>query len=171
MFPVTDKSQTIIDCFMQSAKAGGVELHKQIGIQGISALARGGFELNFTDGGLVQADIVCVACGSLKASSLTRALEGMGHHIEPLAPSVFAVNVNDSRIQGLLGMAVPQARVRLTAGGTGQTGPLLVTHRGFSGPAMIGSLSSTACWPQPHWNMISASPHAISVIFLTKWQW
>lgn len=137
MFPVTDDSQTIIDCFMQAAKAAGIELRTGTGIKGISMLPTGGFELDFGNGSAVQADKVCVACGSLKASPLTRALEGLGHHIEPLAPSLFAVNVSDKRIHGLLGVAVPQARVRLTAGGAEQSGPLLITHRGFSGPAIL----------------------------------
>ncbi len=137
MFPVTNLSQTIIDCFMRTARAGGIELRTRMEVRGITALAGGGFELDFANGETVRADKVCVACGSLKASSLTRALEGMGHHIEPLAPSLFAVNVNDRRIEGLLGVAVPQARVRLTAGGGEQAGPLLITHRGFSGPAIL----------------------------------
>lgn len=137
MFPVTDQSQTIIDCFMRSAREGGIELRTGAGIKGISVTDGGGFDLEIGDGGTLPVDKVCVACGSLKASPLSAALEAMGHTIEPLVPSLFAVNVTDKRIQGLLGVAVPQARVRLPAGGQEQVGPLLITHRGFSGPAIL----------------------------------
>lgn len=137
MFPVTDRSQTIIDCFMRAAEAGRIGLRTETGLKGITALTGGGFVLDFGDKGTTTADKVCVACGSLKASPLTRALETLGHTLEPLVPSLFSFNVNDRRIAGLLGISVPQARVRLAHGGGEQTGPLLITHRGFSGPAIL----------------------------------
>ncbi len=137
MFPVTDQSQTIIDCFLQAAADGRVRLTRETGLKGIKAIAGGGFELDFGDKGTVGADAVCLASGSLKASPLTRALEQLGHQIEPLVPSLFSFNVTDRRIAGLLGVSVPQARVRLSSGGSQQCGPLLITHRGFSGPAIL----------------------------------
>lgn len=137
MFPVTDKSQTIIDCFMGAAAAGGILLRTEIGLKDISVLPNGGFALDFGGKGTSTADKVCVACGSLKASPLTRALENIGHSLEPLVPSLFSFNVNDRRVAGLLGVSVPMARVRLASGGGEQSGPLLITHRGFSGPAVL----------------------------------
>lgn len=137
MFPVTDKSQTIIDCFMSAAAVGGVLLRTETGLKRISILPKGGFVLDFGDKGKSTVNKVCVACGSLKASSLTRALEKIGHSLEPLVPSLFSFNVNDRRVAGLLGVSVPKARVRLASGGGEQSGPLLITHRGFSGPAVL----------------------------------
>jgi len=137
MFPVTDESQTIIDCFMQAARKARIELCSGTGLVDIHPRPDGGFELDLGPAGTVRADKVCVASGSLKASPLLRAVEALGHTIEPLAPSLFAFNVNDSRIGGLAGLSVPRASVRVSPDGTPQSGPLLITHRGFSGPAIL----------------------------------
>jgi predicted Rossmann fold flavoprotein len=138
MFPSTHNSQTIIDCFLRLAQSGRVQLSPRTALKALTPSPAGGFELDFGDAGKVLAGVVCLASGSLKASTLTQALTRLGHRIEPLAPSLFAVNVSDKRIQGLLGVAVPQAVVRLQEGGSGpRKGPLLITHRGFSGPAIL----------------------------------
>jgi predicted Rossmann fold flavoprotein len=137
MFPVTDDSQTIIDCFMESARSARVELHDKQALTGLNPRTGGGFDLDFGEAGTVSADAVCVACGSLKDSPLTRALESLGHFIEPLAPSLFAMNISDSRLHGLSGISVQDASVRAGANGRPQNGPLLITHRGMSGPAIL----------------------------------
>ncbi|WP_309387800.1 NAD(P)/FAD-dependent oxidoreductase [Cerasicoccus frondis] len=137
MFPVTDESQTIIDCFLQTSQEAGITRLKGVGLKSLAVQETGGFQLELTDGGMAQADAVCVAVGSLKASPLMRALESLGHQIEPLAPSLFAFNVADKRTHGLAGLSVQGASVKVVDGGKAQTGPILVTHRGFSGPAIL----------------------------------
>lgn len=149
MFPDTDDSQTIIDCFHQAARKAGVQLHTGIGLNALRHNANGSFTLELSNDSLARADAVCIATGSLKASPLTRALEALGHTIEPLAPSLFAFNVADKRTHGLSGLSVQSASVTvmLPAGAsagtptgkkaTPQTGPILITHRGFSGPAIL----------------------------------
>lgn len=156
MFPTTDDSQTIIDCFQHSARSAGVQLRKACGLKSISFQSPD-FSLQLSDGSLVAADKVLVACGSLKASNFTRSLEALGHSIAPLAPSLFAFNLADKRTQGLAGLAVQNASVSLggrlspAAGtytnpstpsrnkqtNTAQQGPILITHRGLSGPAIL----------------------------------
>jgi predicted Rossmann fold flavoprotein len=148
MFPDTDDSQTIIDCFHDAARKAGVQLHKGIGLQALRRnAADASFTLELSNGTLARADAVCIAAGSLKASPLTRALEALGHHIEPLAPSLFAFNVADKRTHGLAGLSVQNASVTVAAapGSSAQgsakpsiqNGPVLITHRGFSGPAIL----------------------------------
>lgn len=151
MFPDTDDSQTIIDCFHQAARKAGVQLRKGIGLKSLSLEEASTshsplFTLHLTDDTHVSADSVLIATGSLKASPLTRALEALGHTIEPLAPSLFAFNVADSRTHGLSGLSVQNARVAVVASSLAtapkrkpkpQTGPILITHRGFSGPAIL----------------------------------
>jgi predicted Rossmann fold flavoprotein len=149
MFPDTDDSQTIIDCFHDSARQAGVQLHTGIGLKALRHNADGSFALELSNDSLTRADAVCIATGSLKASPITRALEALGHTIEPLAPSLFAFNVADTRTHGLSGLSVQSASVTVmlpagasagtTAGkkATPQTGPILITHRGFSGPAIL----------------------------------
>jgi predicted Rossmann fold flavoprotein len=147
MFPTTDDSQTIIDCFYEAARKAGVQLHKECGVKSICQ-SQGSFIIHLSDETQVTADKVLVAAGSLKASSLTRALEALGHSIAPLAPSLFAFNLADKRTHGLSGLAVQNASVSYVASSLAtassrhrkpapQTGPILITHRGLSGPAIL----------------------------------
>ena len=143
MFPTTDDSQTIIDCFHQAAQAAGVKLRKECSVKSLSTLHSPlhthSFSLHLSNGETVKAERVLIATGSLKASPLTRALEALGHTIEPLAPSLFAFNLADKRTHGLAGLSVQQAHVTLAAPKKArtQTGPILITHRGLSGPAIL----------------------------------
>ncbi|MDP4644953.1 MAG: NAD(P)/FAD-dependent oxidoreductase [Opitutales bacterium] len=135
MFPTTDDSQTIIDCFHQAARNAGVQLRKECGVKSITH--QSSFIIHLSDDTQVSADKVLIATGSLKASTLTRALEALGHSIEPLAPSLFAFNLADKRTHGLSGLSVQNASVRTSDKKSTQTGPILITHRGLSGPAIL----------------------------------
>jgi predicted Rossmann fold flavoprotein len=148
MFPDSDNSQTIIDCFHTAAENAGVNLLKGVGLKGLSQSPDGSFTLKLTDDTQTSADATCIATGSLKASPLTRTLETLGHTIEPLAPSLFAFNVADRRTDGLSGLSVQNASVFVVVSSLAtisprnskalaQTGPILITHRGFSGPAIL----------------------------------
>ncbi|MFU8849254.1 MAG: NAD(P)/FAD-dependent oxidoreductase [Opitutales bacterium] len=137
MFPTTDESQTIIDCFEKEAGKLGVRLVKSCGLDGLSIEESAAFSLEFSDGSQGWADKVCLAAGSLKGSKLLRSLEVLGHHIEPLAPSLFAFNLSDTRTHGLSGLSVQDAVARTSRKGSAQRGPILITHRGLSGPAIL----------------------------------
>jgi len=137
MFPVTDDSQTIIDCFLSAAQQAGIQRLKGVGLKSLEPRPGGGYQLERTDGQTDWADAVCIAAGSLKASPLVRAIESLGHTIEPLAPSLFAFNVADTRTHGLAGLSVESAEVSVNSGGKPQLGPVLITHRGLSGPAIL----------------------------------
>ena len=137
MFPSTNDSQTIIDCFHAAAQRANVQLRNMTSLKQLSPQSDGSFQLELSDGSFSRADKICIASGSLKASPLTRALEKIGHTIEPLAPSLFAFNLADKRTHGLSGLSVQKARVHVCPQSTAQTGPILITHRGFSGPAIL----------------------------------
>lgn len=136
MFPDTDSSQTIIDCFMRTARHAGVSLHTGMAVKEITHSEKN-FHLRFADASRTTADTLCITSGSLKASSLTSAIENLGHSVEPLAPSLFSFNVTDPRTEGLAGLSVQNASVRALPKSQPQTGPILITHRGFSGPAIL----------------------------------
>jgi len=142
MFPITDDSQTIIDCLSGAARRNGVKLRKECGLVGIEKNNEGSFLLYLKDGSSEPFDRVCIAGGSLKNSPLTKAIEQLGHTIEPLCPSLFAFNLTDSRLTGLSGLSVPNAKVHVLPDGLSQSGPLLITHRGLSGPAIL----RTSAW-------------------------
>ncbi len=137
MFPVTDDSQTIIHCLRGAARELDVKTRTGCGLTELNHNPDSGFQLNLSDGSQVLAHAVCIAAGSLKGSRLPDDLRALGHHIEPLAPSLFAFNVNDARLHDLSGLSVPQARVTALPANKPQSGPLLITHRGLSGPAVL----------------------------------
>ncbi len=137
MFPDSDSSQTVIDCFMKAACDAGVTLRPRTGLRDITPTPQGKFHLTLADNSTFPADKVCITSGSLKASPLSSAIAALGHTIEPPAPSLFAFNLSDPRTEGLSGLSVPQATVRAIPKGNPQSGPLLITHRGLSGPAIL----------------------------------
>jgi predicted Rossmann fold flavoprotein len=138
MFPVTDSSETVIDCFLDSASKSGIPLLKNQSLIGVMRLDNGGFSLQFENQETpVLARAVCFATGSLKASPLLTQLKKLEQPIEPLVPSLFAFNVTDPRISELAGLAHSKVAIRRDGQGTAQSGPLLITHRGFSGPAVL----------------------------------
>jgi len=137
MFPVTDDSQTIIDCFLHSTRKAGVKLLKGMGLTDLSIRPGEGFTLHLSNGETASASKVCLAAGSLKASPLLEATQRLGHTVEPLVPSLFAFNVTDPRLDGLAGLSVPNATVRVLPKSDPRSGPLLITHRGLSGPAVL----------------------------------
>ena len=137
MFPVTDSSATIIDCFLERARKHNIPLHQKHGLIGIEK-TDSGFSLRFENHpDPIEARAVCIASGSLKDSPLLNQLKKLEQVIEPLVPSLFAFNVSDPRIDGLAGVSHPLVSIRREGSKEPRKGPLLITHRGFSGPAVL----------------------------------
>jgi predicted Rossmann fold flavoprotein len=140
MFPVTDSSETIIDCLMQTAAQAGVKLITGVGVKEVKQITetnKNYFQVELKNGRSLQCDRLLIATGSNPLGY--RWAASLGHTIEPPVPSLFTFNIKDPRLQGLAGVSVNQAQVRL---GTGknkleQTGALLITHWGVSGPAIL----------------------------------
>ena len=136
MFPVSDNSQSIIDCLQGQVRKKNISLCNGVGVKSLLHDDEK-FTLGFSNGVSKRFDRVCIATGSMKSSSLTTSLEKLGHTIEPLAPSLFAFDIKDERLKELAGIAVKKASVRIPPKGKFQTGPALITHRGLSGPAIL----------------------------------
>lgn len=134
MFPVTNQSQTIIDTLLNEAKNLGVELWTRQHIISIFH-AEGLFHIQFREGTTLRAKALILASGS--STEGYRLAESLGHTIVPPVPSLFTFNVPTSRLLSLSGIAVPHATVSLPEIGMEQSGPLLITHFGFSGPAVL----------------------------------
>ena len=136
MFPVTDDSATIIACLMEAARKAGVRIHTGSGIR---ELARGGpgFRAVLSGGAAVEADRVLLATGGGRGSKGIELAAALGHAVEPPVPSLFTFHVDDARLRGLEGLAVPEATASVDAMRLRETGPVLVTHWGLSGPAIL----------------------------------
>lgn len=146
MFPATDSSQTIIDCLITELNRYEVELwmntdikeivvNKNVDEGNLSEDSR--FQLKSADGKIFEADAVCIACGGFPKSSMFEWLRQLGHSIEDPVPSLFTFNMPGNPITGLMGVSVPDAQVRITGSKLNSSGPLLITHWGMSGPAIL----------------------------------
>ena len=136
VFPVSDHSQTIVDCLIGAAREAGVILRPGIGVTSLKRYAPG-FEMTLIGGETRYTDRAFLAPGSLRGSPLVASLESLGHTVEPLAPSLFSLHVSDERIRDLPGVSVESALVSLAPKGKPRQGPLLITHKGLSGPAIL----------------------------------
>jgi len=135
MFPVTDDSQTIIDCIWREMMQRGVQVFFHKSINRIEQ-HNGGFILHFADGSRYEADKVLIATGGYPKAEQYQWLEALPHKVEPPVPSLFTFNTPKDPITELMGVA---SEVSLKIAGTkiAESGPLLITHWGFSGPAVL----------------------------------
>lgn len=137
MFPVTDDSGTIAECLMQAAQDARVKLWLSAVVKSVTH-SQQRFCIELKSGDTVWADRLLLATGSSpQGYEIARFL---GHQVEPPVPSLFTFNITDSRLQDLAGVSVNSVHLRLQAGDAKpleQTGPLLITHWGLSGPAVL----------------------------------
>lgn len=136
MFPISDSSQTIIDCFMNETKRLGIEILKQ---RAVKAIGKGNSHWEVeTSAAVYSASKVVIATGS--NPKIWKLLEDLGHTIVPPVPSLFTFNINDKRITNLSGIATEASVTILDDEGKAllsSDGPLLITHWGMSGPAIL----------------------------------
>lgn len=161
MFPVTDNALTITNCLENAAREAGVTLSTQV-----TALKVDTVSTPDAERAPRFAVVVRKAASTLTEELATRSLlfatggdsasqallAGLGHTIEHGVPSLFTFNIRDPRLEGLAGLSVPQAELRLLeADGeksaiAPQRGPLLITHWGLSGPAALRTSAWGARW-------------------------
>ncbi len=149
MFPVTDSSQTIIDCLIGAAKAAGVKLRTNCGVAAVSdrrnpgkATADGahraplqGFEITLSGGETLPCDRLLLATGGCRSEAGGKVAVTLGHTLEPPVPSLFTFHIETSWLRGLAGISVEP--VEVSAAGLRELGAVLVTHTGLSGPAIL----------------------------------
>lgn len=136
MFPITDNSETIANCLLDQMDEFGIKLRIQSPVKSIEK-KDDAFKLELRSGEILSADRVLIATGSSpQGLEFARTL---GHTIVPSVPSLFTFNIKDDRFQDLAGVAVDPVRLRLQVGDAKfeQTGALLITHWGVSGPAVL----------------------------------
>jgi len=137
MFPTTDSSQTIVDCLLNAAKDAGVKLCPQTGIDRVELLDTGNFSLTVLGEKRVEFDRLILATGGGRDSVGHRIAQSVGHSLSTLAPSLFTFHIRDPLIEDLQGLSVPRVTVECPAVKLSHEGPLLITHWGLSGPAVL----------------------------------
>lgn len=156
MFPVTNSSQSIIDCLMKEANKYGVEIRmmsevrslkyevgsrkSEVGSQNSDDATNNEqrqFTLELSDLRLLTSDFVCIASGGYPKASQFEWLKQQGHTIAEPVPSLFTFNMPGNAITKLMGVSVPDAHLKITGSNLSAKGPLLITHWGMSGPAVL----------------------------------
>jgi len=143
MFPTTDSSETIARALEEAARRAGVRVLTRTAAEEITTLPGGGFSLTISGEGsaaagpIIQASRLLIATGGNPKSAAYDWLRALGHTIAEPVPSLFTFNVPASPLRELPGVSVPHARVVLAGEKLQYEGPLLVTHWGVSGPAVL----------------------------------
>jgi predicted Rossmann fold flavoprotein len=136
MFPVTDNSGTVIDCLMREAERAGVRIKTNTEVIKAEKIDDR-FILHLRDGNTLSCHKLLIATGGNPKASAYEWLRVFGHTIESPVPSLFTFNIPGSNVTGLMGVAVERAKVRVAGTKLEQTGPVLITHWGLSGPAVL----------------------------------
>ena len=150
MFPVTDSSQTIIDCLMREVNRYGIEVRMSSEVKSLKSevgslksekdsqkQAADRFIIELSDFRLLTSDFVCIACGGYPKASMFDWLTQSGHTIEAPVPSLFTFNMPGNGITQLMGISVLDVHIRIMGSKLAAEGPLLITHWGMSGPAVL----------------------------------
>jgi len=138
MFPETDDAQTIIDCLLKAARAADVKIQTKCGLIAAQAKPNGaGFWLTLADTQTIECEKLLIASGSLRSSKSAAICRALGHTVEPLVPSLFTFHIQDPRIQNLAGISVANINVSIPDTRLSSRGPVLITHWGLSGPAIL----------------------------------
>jgi predicted Rossmann fold flavoprotein len=136
MFPDTDSSETVIACLLREAARYSVEIRMNADVKELQKTGSG-FRLVLADGRHLDTDAVCVASGGYPKAGQFAWLQALGHSIAEPLPSLFTFNLPGHPITSLMGLSVERARVKIEGSKLAEEGPVLVTHWGLSGPAVL----------------------------------
>lgn len=138
MFPDTDSSETIINCFTEAVRMLDIQVLLNHRVESIRRSAEGTFRVECAERVPITAHAVLLATGSSPQGH--KLAQSLGHTITELAPSLFSFKITDPLIAELPGMSFANAEVQLLIDGEKsfrEKGPLLITHWGLSGPAVL----------------------------------
>ena len=137
MFPISDNSESIAQCLEQTAKQLGVKVMTSFGVSKINFEDNKITGLELQSGEILPADVVLITTGGNPNIAGYQWLMDTGHSIVPPVPSLFTFNVPSSHFHDLAGVSVQKASVKVAGKKLIQDGALLVTHWGFSAPAVL----------------------------------
>jgi predicted Rossmann fold flavoprotein len=136
MFPVTDSSQTIVDCLLSAAEKAGVKLRLNCAVESAVKTADEKFLLTLSSGEKMTGDKLLLATGGCRAAAAGQLAVSLGHSLVPPVPSLFTFQIESPWLRSLAGISLV-AEVTVPAAKLHERGPLLVTHWGLSGPAIL----------------------------------
>ncbi|MGF1533103.1 MAG: NAD(P)/FAD-dependent oxidoreductase [Bernardetiaceae bacterium] len=136
IFPVSDQSETIINCFMSRMHAHGIRYQLEAAVVDLQPPTSSdqGWMIALRNGQYLTADLVLVATGS--SPQMWKILQRLGYQVTPPVPSLFTFICADERLQGLAGISLV-VEASVVGEALSEVGPLLITHRGLSAPAIL----------------------------------
>lgn len=137
MFPTTDNSETIIKCLLKEAKKLKIEIKEQTEIKQVISRFHGGFDLKLGTGEKMECDKLIIACGGSPKVEGMNWIKELGHQIIEPVPSLFTFNIQDEELAQLQGISVNPSKVKILDTKLEFSGPVLITHWGLSGPAVL----------------------------------
>jgi predicted Rossmann fold flavoprotein len=137
MFPVTDSSQTIIDCLLNEAKSAGVQLFRRRGIEQARITEHKTFDLSLSNVQIVKCDRLLLATGGSRSTTGARIAQSLGHTVIAPVPSLFSFHVSTPWLRSLPGVSIPDVDLSVPGKKLRTRGPMLITHNGVSGPAIL----------------------------------
>lgn len=137
IFPTSNDSQTIIDCFLEEAQRLHIDIRLHSEVHQIIPQKNGDFVLKIKKQTDIQADKIIITTGGSPKMEGLQWLADLGHRIEPPVPSLFTLNIPQNPIATLMGVAVPLANIKVQQSRLKQEGAVLITHWGLSGPAIL----------------------------------
>jgi predicted Rossmann fold flavoprotein len=136
MFPASNTSDTIIQCLLKLVGKYNIQIQLQTEVSAIQTQPNNSWEVK-TNRGALQANYICIACGGFNKLEQFNWLQNLQHSIIAPVPSLFTFNMPKHSITQLMGVSVVNVQVKLLSTKLQQTGPILITHWGLSGPAIL----------------------------------
>jgi len=136
MFPETDSSQTIIDCLIKESNKYGIDIRMNKEVKDMYT-EDAKWKLVMKDDSVLKADFVCISSGGYPKKVQYDWLQKADHYIEEPVPSLFTFNMPGNPITELMGVSVEKIIVKIAGTKLAEEGPLLITHWGMSGPAVL----------------------------------
>jgi len=140
VFPESQNSGSIIDCFLGEAEKYGIKIHTGAGICRLTGVeTKWLLEWTGEHGGKAVFDRVIVACGGMQSEGAFGWLKDLGQPMIPVRPSLFTFNIEDAELTALSGTTVERVQIGFRVGSRtfSEEGILLITHWGISGPAVL----------------------------------
>jgi predicted Rossmann fold flavoprotein len=137
MFPVTDQSQTIIDCLLAEAARARITLEANTGLEHVHRQPDGTFRLSLSSGAERQCHKLLLATGGCRTAALASLAVSLGHTIVDPVPSLFTFHLETPWVRALAGVSLSDVEGSIPGTDLRERGPLLLTHWGLSGPMIL----------------------------------
>ena len=143
IFPESNSSETIINCLLHEANKHHVQILMNHEVNAIEKNEAANFVIHFKNAPFITCDFLCISCGGFAKPEQYKWITDLGHTYETPVPSLFTFNIPHHSLTELMGISIERIQIKINELKLSQSGPILITHWGFSGPAVL-KLSSFA---------------------------